>query len=115
MTVTCFLGPWLTNLIGFRWTLACGALGYPIYAAGLYCNNRFGNVWFVYVGAVACGISAGFFWSVEGAIATGYPEQYKRGRYLATWLTFKNFGNAIGGSVSLAINIDRNEAGSVGM
>lgn len=27
MTVTCFAGPWLTNLIGFRWTLAIGALG----------------------------------------------------------------------------------------
>ncbi|KAH8890416.1 hypothetical protein GQ53DRAFT_867382 [Thozetella sp. PMI_491] len=71
MTVTCFVGPWLTNAIGFRWTLAIGSLGYPLYAAGLYVNNRWGTTWFVYVGAVACGISAGFFWSVEGAISTG--------------------------------------------
>ncbi|KAL1850393.1 hypothetical protein VTK73DRAFT_9696 [Phialemonium thermophilum] len=85
MTVTCFAGPWLTNAVGFRWTLALGSLGYPLYAAGLYTNNRFGTVWFVYVGAVACGVSAGFFWSVEGAIATGYPEHHKRGRYIATW------------------------------
>ena len=56
MTITCFAGPWMTNLIGFRWTLAMGTLGYPLYAAGLYCNNRFGNVWFVYVGAAACGV-----------------------------------------------------------
>jgi hypothetical protein len=62
MTVTCFAGPWLTNIIGFRWTLATGALGYPLYAAGLYVNNRSGNTWLVYVGAVTCGISAGFFW-----------------------------------------------------
>jgi Na+/melibiose symporter-like transporter len=75
MTVTCFLGPWLTNLIGFRWTLALGSIGYPLYAAGLYVNNRTGATWFVYFGSIACGISAGFFWSVEGAIATGYPEQ----------------------------------------
>lgn len=54
MTITCFAGPWLTNLIGFRLTLALGAIGYPIYAAGLYTNNRFGTIWFVYVGAVAC-------------------------------------------------------------
>jgi hypothetical protein len=66
MTVTCFAGPWLTNVIGFKWTLAVGALGYPLYAAGLYVNNRTGATWFVYLGAVACGISAGFFWSVEG-------------------------------------------------
>lgn len=32
MTVTCFLGPWVTNAIGFKYTLAIGALGYPLYA-----------------------------------------------------------------------------------
>lgn len=114
MTVTCFAGPWLTNVIGFRWTLAVGSLGYPLYAAGLYVNNRFGETWFVYVGAVACGISAGFFWSVEGAIATGYPEQHKRGRYIATWFTFRNFGNIIGGAVSLGINHSNSKRGKVG-
>ncbi|TVY84101.1 UNC93-like protein [Lachnellula suecica] len=114
MTVTCFAGPWLTNIIGFRWTLAIGSLGYPLYAAGLYVNNRFGSTWFVYVGATACGISAGFFWSVEGAIATSYPEENKRGRYIATWLTFRNFGNIIGGAVSLALNHKVNHVGKVG-
>ncbi|KAK7751762.1 hypothetical protein SLS62_006247 [Diatrype stigma] len=114
MTVTCFAGPWLTNLIGFRWTLAIGALGYPLYAAGLYVNNRFGVTWLVYVGATTCGISAGLFWSVEGAIATGYPEQHKRGRYIATWFTFRNFGNIVGGAVSLALNVRTTEKGQVG-
>lgn len=114
MTVTCFAGPWATSLIGFRWTLALGTLGYPLYAAGLYVNNRFGTTWFVYVGAIACGTSAGFFWSVEGAIATGYPEAHKRGRYLATWFTFRNCGNLLGGSISLALNVDANYRGAVG-
>jgi len=85
MTVTCFAGPWVTNAIGFRYTLSLGSIGYPLYAAGLYLNNRTGATWLVYLGSVTCGISAGFFWSVEGAIATGYPEQHKRGRYIATW------------------------------
>ncbi|KAI1379088.1 MFS general substrate transporter [Hypoxylon crocopeplum] len=114
MTVTCFAGPWLTNVIGFRWTLSLGTLGYPLYAAGLYVNNRFGSTWLVYVGAVTCGISAGFFWSVEGAIATGYPEQHKRGRYIATWFTFRNFGNVIGGAISLGLNHSVNHRGQVG-
>ncbi|EXJ63617.1 uncharacterized protein A1O5_11378 [Cladophialophora psammophila CBS 110553] len=114
MTVTCFAGPWLTNAIGFRWTLAVGSLGYPLYAAGLYLNNRTGATWMVYLGAVTCGISAGFFWSVEGAIATGYPEQHKRGRYIATWFTFRNFGNIIGGAISLAMNHTTNHRGKVG-
>ncbi|RMZ91364.1 hypothetical protein DV736_g1386, partial [Chaetothyriales sp. CBS 134916] len=114
MTVTCFAGPWLTNVIGFRWTLAIGSLGYPLYAAGLYVNNRTGATWLVYFGSIVCGISAGFFWSVEGAIATGYPEQQKRGRYIATWFTFRNFGNIIGGAISLGINHNINHRGKVG-
>ncbi|KAI1098636.1 MFS general substrate transporter [Jackrogersella minutella] len=114
MTVTCFVSPWLTNAVGFRWTLSLGTLGYPLYAAGLYVNNRFGTTWFVYFGAVACGISAGFFWGVEGAIATGYPEAHKRGRYIATWFTFRNFGNVIGGAISLGLNHSTKERGQVG-
>lgn len=114
MTLTCFAGPFLTNLIGFRWTLAVGALGYPLYAAGLYVNNRTGGTWLVYFGSVACGISAGFFYSVEGAIATGYPEHHKRGRYVATWFTFRNFGMIIGGAISLALNHKVNQKGKVG-
>ncbi|OAX84166.1 hypothetical protein ACJ72_01470 [Emergomyces africanus] len=114
MTATCFAGPWLTNAIGFRFTLAIGALGYPLYGAGLYVNNRSGSTWFVYFGAVMCGISAGFFWSVEGAISTGYPEQHKRGRYIATWFTFRNTGNLIGGAIALGINNGVNQRGKVG-
>ncbi|KAK1637923.1 hypothetical protein BDP81DRAFT_460522 [Colletotrichum phormii] len=114
MTLTCFAGPFLTNLIGFRWTLAVGALGYPLYAAGLYVNNRTGGTWLVYFGSVACGISAGFFYSVEGAIATAYPEHHKRGHYVATWFTFPNFGMIIGGAISLALNHKVNQKGKVG-
>ncbi|KAL4967490.1 uncharacterized protein BDV14DRAFT_188278 [Aspergillus stella-maris] len=86
MTVTCFLGPFMTNLIGFRYTLSLGSIGYPLYAAGF----------------------------VEGAIATKYPEDRKRGRYIATWFTFRNFGNIIGGAISLGINVKLNEQGQVG-
>ncbi|EAU39448.1 conserved hypothetical protein [Aspergillus terreus NIH2624] len=114
MTVTCFAGPWLTNAIGFKYTLSLGSIGYPLYAAGLYLNNRTGATWLVYLGAVTCGISAGFFWSVEGAIATGYPEAHKRGRYIATWFSFRNCGNIIGGAVALAINHRTTQRGQVG-
>lgn len=114
MTVFCFLGPWFTNLLGFKITLAIGGLGYPLYAAGLYLNNRTGATWLIYLGALTCGITAGLFWSVEGAIATGYPEAHKRGRYVATWFTFRNFGNIIGGSISLAVNHRSARKGKVG-
>ncbi|KAJ4293542.1 hypothetical protein N0V90_008825 [Kalmusia sp. IMI 367209] len=95
MGILCLFGASIANRIGLANTLFLGAVGYPLYSAGLYCNNRFGNVWFVLVGAVACGFSAGLFWVSEGAVALGYPEPGKRGKC-----------PLIGGAIVLALNND---------
>lgn len=112
----CFFGAPIANRIGLAWTLVLGAVGYPVYSAGLYCNNRFGNVWFVLVGAAACGVSAGLFWASEGAIALGYPEPSKRGRYMNIWLWFRTGGPLVGGAIVLALNSseDKKDRGAVG-
>lgn len=104
MGILCLIGGPIANRIGLSWTLLLGAVGYPVYSAGLYTNNRYGNEWFVLVGAVACGISAGLFWASEGAIALGYPEPGKRGRYMNIWLWFRTGGPLLGGAIVLALN-----------
>ncbi|KAK1764940.1 hypothetical protein QBC33DRAFT_517157 [Phialemonium atrogriseum] len=106
MGFLCLFGGPIANRIGLNWTLCLGAVGYPIYSAGLYANNRFGTVWLVLVGAVTCGFSAGLFWASEGAIALGYPEPAKRGRYMNIWLWFRTGGPLVGGAVVLALNHD---------
>ncbi|KAE8450781.1 hypothetical protein EG329_005694 [Mollisiaceae sp. DMI_Dod_QoI] len=111
MGIFCLLGGPIANRIGLGWTLFFGAAGYPIYAAGLYTNNRFGNVWLVLVGAVTCGISAGLFWASEGAVALGYPEPSKRGRYMNIWLIFRTGGPLVGGAIVLALNHGANQKG----
>ncbi|SPO06496.1 related to DUF895 domain membrane protein [Cephalotrichum gorgonifer] len=104
MGFLCLFGAPIANRIGLGWTLFLGAVGYPLYSAGLYTNNRFGNVWFVLVGAVACGLSAGLFWASEGTVALGYPEPGKRGRYMNIWLIFRTGGPLVGGAIVLALN-----------
>ncbi|WQF84404.1 Putative Ion channel regulatory protein, UNC-93 [Colletotrichum destructivum] len=104
MGFLCLFGGPIANRIGLSWTLLLGAVGYPLYSAGLYTNNRFGNVWFVLVGAAACGISAGLFWASEGAVALGYPEPSKRGKYMNIWLWFRTGGPLVGGAIVLALN-----------
>lgn len=106
MGFLCVFGGPIANRIGFSWTLFLGAVGYPIYSAGLYTNNRYGNIWLVLVGAALCGISAGLFWAAEGAVAIGYPEASKRGRYLNIWLWFRTGGPLLGGLVVLILNND---------
>jgi MFS family permease len=109
--IFCLLGGPIANRIGLSYTLLLGAVGYPIYSAGLYTNNRFGNNWLVLVGAVACGVSAGLFWASEGAVALGYPESSKRGKYMNIWLIFRTGGPLVGGAIVLGLNHGANQKG----
>ncbi|KAJ5263502.1 hypothetical protein N7478_011107 [Penicillium angulare] len=104
MGFLCVFGGPIANRIGMNWTLVLGAVGYPVYSAALYTNNRYGNVWFVLVGAVACGLSAGLFWASEGAVALGYPEPSKRGQYMNIWLWFRTGGPLLGSAIVLGLN-----------
>ncbi|KAK3690306.1 major facilitator superfamily domain-containing protein [Podospora appendiculata] len=117
------LGPGLWNannslgaggaLLPYLRTLIAGTLGWSVYSAALYQNNRFGTEWFVMLGAAICGISAGLYWAAEGAIILSYPEHAKRGRYLALWLGFKNSGQLIGGAINLGLNASNAKTGKV--
>lgn len=113
MVVSCFFSSVVVRLIGIKWTLIVGTMGYAPYAAGLYTNNRFGDEWLVILGAALCGLSAGIFWMAEAAIALAYPEPYNQGRFLGFWLSFRVGGQILGGAISLGINAQRSTSGSV--
>ncbi|RAK72718.1 MFS general substrate transporter [Aspergillus fijiensis CBS 313.89] len=113
MSVGCFLAGGVTNKITAKWTLFIGAAFYTPYAAALYCNNRYGNEWFLLLGAALCGIGASLLWASEAAIAVGYPEEEKRGRYVGIWMGIRQMGPLVGGAISLALNINTAHAGKV--
>ncbi|ESK90781.1 duf895 domain membrane protein [Moniliophthora roreri MCA 2997] len=113
MGVFCLLGATVANYVGLAWTLVLGAVGYPIYSAGLYTNVKYGNVWFVLVGAAIDGISAGLFWASEAAVAVGYPEPSKRGKYLNIWVWWRTLGPIVGGAIVLALNNKDGQRGHV--
>ncbi|KAJ5778294.1 Major facilitator superfamily domain general substrate transporter [Penicillium odoratum] len=113
MSVGCFLAGGVTNKITAKWTLFIGAAFYTPYAAGLYCNNRYGNEWFLLLGAALCGIGASLLWASEAAIAVGYPEEEKRGRYVGIWMGIRQMGPLVGGAISLALNINTAHVGKV--
>ncbi|KAK4553794.1 hypothetical protein LTR86_008969 [Recurvomyces mirabilis] len=113
MVLTCALSGVFVKYIGIKWTLILGAAGYCPFAAGLYCNNRYGTSWFVLLGAALCGLGAGLFWMAEAAVAMSYPEPHNQGKFLGLWLTFRVAGQVLGGAVNLALNSDRNHAGAV--
>ncbi|GKZ97077.1 hypothetical protein CBS147343_4891 [Aspergillus niger] len=113
MVFSCFFGSVVVRIVGIKWTLILGTVGYAPYAAGLYTHNRFGTDWLVLFGAALCGLSAGIFWMAESAIALSYPEPENQGRFLGLWLSFRVGGQILGGAINLGLNVHRNTAGSV--
>ncbi|THZ80656.1 MFS general substrate transporter [Aureobasidium pullulans] len=113
MSIGCALCGGVSNYITPKWTLVLGAAFYTPYAAGLYCNNRFGNEWFLLLGAGLCGVGASLLWASEAAIAVGYPEEAKRGKYVGIWMGIRQLGPLVGGAISLAINVNTAHTGKV--
>ncbi|KAL4861868.1 hypothetical protein BDV12DRAFT_179719 [Aspergillus spectabilis] len=111
--VVCVAAGAINNRIGLRYGLAIGAIGYPIYGAGLYTNNYSPTTWFMLFGSALCGISAGFFWAAEAAIIIGYPSPQDRAFYLAIWQTAKAAGPIVGGAINLGLNAQTSTTGSV--
>ncbi|KAH7303628.1 hypothetical protein B0I35DRAFT_383665 [Stachybotrys elegans] len=113
MIVSCWFTSGLVKYVGIKGALVIGTLGFPVYSAGLYLNNRYGVEWLVLLGAACCGISAGIFWASEAAIGIAYPAPRDRGRLVAYWLSWTRLGQIIGGAINLGLNADRNQAGRV--
>ncbi|GAA5863623.1 hypothetical protein JCM8547_003671 [Rhodosporidiobolus lusitaniae] len=113
MVVTCLFGSTIVDRLGYKWALVVGCAGYAPYAGGLVLNLKNGSTWLIFVGSATCGLSAGLFWAVEGAVIMGYPEAWKRGRYLALWLGFRNAGQILSGIISLSLNAKSNKAGHI--
>lgn len=90
-----------------------GAALYTPCAAGLYCSNRYGNEWFMLLDAGLCGVGASLLWASEGAIAVGYPQQSKRGKYVEIWMAIQQCGPLIGAYISLALNVWTDHRGKV--
>lgn len=115
MIFTSYFTSSLINVVGVPRTLSIGAAGYAPYAAGLYLSSKTnGDVtWLVLVGATLCGLSAGIFWSCEGAVILSYPERTNVGKYVSYWLMYRVLGQLIGGAINLGLNAKSNAKGSL--
>ena len=111
--VVCIFGSSLISRIGLKWAFAFGMAGFPIYAASVYCNVKYGNSWYLMVACVIDGVTSGIFWLTEGAIVLAYPEKHRRGKYLAFWLASRIVGQMVGGSVTLGVNAGNREQGHI--
>jgi len=95
-------------MIGPKWTLLLGTLGYTLYIASYLASNLHPytpgiNNFSIAAGAIL-GICAGLLWTAQGSLMLSYPTESQKGRFIGIfWLVF-NLGGVIGSAVSLGQN-----------
>ena len=91
-----------------------GSLAFPVEGVALYVSSRFEKAApFLVVGEAIAGIGSGLWYVGEAASVLSIPESGKRGKYLGIWITFRNLGQLVGGSINLGMNSSSNSSGSV--
>ncbi|KXT01574.1 hypothetical protein AC578_6353 [Pseudocercospora eumusae] len=103
--LTGWFGGAIFNLIGPRWTVLLGSIGYAIYTGGLWYYDRTGNSWLAYLGGAIDGVSGGLLWASANAIAYSYAEEKDKALYMTIQWTLCEGGSTIAALVALGINM----------
>lgn len=102
-----FFAPVVVNVLGARWSLLFGTLGYPVYALAMYYHRiRLG----VAAGAFL-GLTAGVLWTAQGQLMLSYPSSESAGRFVAIFWGIFNSGSVLGCCMSFALNASHSAEG----
>ena len=95
-----FFAGTIANVLGIRYTLAFGGLGYSVYIASFLCYSHTQNFGFTIFGGALLGFCAALLWTAQGAILMSYPPEGSKGKYISWFWTIFNSGAVIGSLVS---------------
>ncbi|KAB2570477.1 putative membrane protein [Lasiodiplodia theobromae] len=118
------------NIIGMRWVVFIGCIGYVPYSAALYCNSVWGTQWFLIFGAVTCGLSVRLSGSISynpNSRLTQHRQQpYGQPRQpsasatpkydeeeFSIWMALGKLGSIIGTAIQLALNASGDTTGAI--
>ena len=104
-----------TNKLGVEPVISFGTIGFVFWSAGLYLNSKNGTQSLIIAGAAICGVTASAFWIGETTVAILYPQQSERGLFIGIWQAINKIGSLIAGAITLALNINDNKGGKVGL
>ncbi|CAI6097107.1 unnamed protein product [Clonostachys chloroleuca] len=102
-----FFSGTIANVLGIRFTIAFGGLGYCIYAASFLSYNHNQNFGFTVFAGAFLGLCAGLLWTGQGAVMMSYPAEEYKGRYISWFWIIFNSGAVLGSLIPLAENIHK--------
>lgn len=94
-----FFAGTFTNVIGIKFALSFGGLGYCIYVASFLSYSHTQNYGFTVFAGAFLGVCAGLLWTAQGAIMMSYPPEKSKGKYISWFWMIFNLGAVIGSLV----------------
>ncbi|ODV97034.1 hypothetical protein PACTADRAFT_39707 [Pachysolen tannophilus NRRL Y-2460] len=96
------------NSLGPRWSMAIGALGYPMYISGFWFYGSVGTegakYWIFLVSGLGAGLLFGFLWAVQNYLVNCYAKENEKGLYVAlNWSIIKS-GAVVGSLIGLCLS-----------
>ncbi|KAG1812149.1 major facilitator superfamily domain-containing protein [Suillus subaureus] len=91
----------INNILGPRWTLMLGTLGYSLYIASFLVINIHpdASAFVITTGAIL-GICAALLWTAQGSMMMAYPTEAQKGTFISIFWTIFNLGGVVGSTVA---------------
>ncbi|EOD47484.1 putative duf895 domain membrane protein [Neofusicoccum parvum] len=112
-SVVGFFAGTIANVLGVKFALGFGGLGYSIYVASFLSFSHTQNYGFTIFAGAFLGVCAGLLWCAQGAIMMSYPPEGSKGRYISWFWMIFNMGAVIGSLIPLGQNIHTTTASTV--
>lgn len=108
-----FFSGTIANVIGAKYCLAIGGIGYAINSSSYLCFSHTQNSGFVIAAGAIVGICASCLWAAQGIVIMAYPTEGKKGHYVAIFWAIFNLGSVIGSLIPLIQTVHSNTQNSV--
>lgn len=98
----------INNVLGPRWTLVLGTLGYSLYIASFLVINIHPDASaFVIAAGAILGICAALLWTAQGSLMMAYPTEAQKGTFISIFWTIFNLGGVMGSAVAFGTSFNR--------
>ncbi|KAG2081098.1 MFS general substrate transporter [Suillus discolor] len=105
----------INNVLGPRWTLILGTLGYSLYIASFLVINIHPDASaFVIAAGAILGICAALLWTAQGSLMMAYPTEAQKGTFISIFWTIFNLGGVMGSAVAFGTSFNLGNGTYVG-
>ncbi|KAA1470945.1 MFS general substrate transporter [Dentipellis sp. KUC8613] len=103
--VTAFFAGSINNVLGPRFSLLLGSMGYALYIGSYLAVNMHPHAGpFVITAGALLGVTAGILWAGQGSLMLAYPIEDQKGKYIGIFWSIFNLGGVVGAAISLGNN-----------